>query len=116
MKNLFLVFAFVIFLGQSCTVYQKTTISLEQSIDKGKVQVVTTEGREVKFKNIVSTNNVYFGVVSNEDGNANVQLSSGSIESIYLQDKTKSLVFSVLLISPIVALLIYSMANSERIF
>lgn len=108
-------FAFVICLGQSCTVYQHTSISLEQATNQGKVQVVTTEGREIKFKNIIIENDMYYGV-GNQPELSNVLLKSASIESIFLQNRTKSIVISALLISPIAVLLIYSLANSEGIF
>ena len=111
---LFLV-GFALLLTQSCTVYQKTSISLEQATNQGKVQVVTTEGREIKFKNIVIENDMYYGV-GNQPELSNVLLKSASIESIFLQNRTKSIVISALLISPIAVLLIYSLANSEGIF
>ena len=116
MKNLILLLiALVIFLGQSCTVYQDTSISLEQARDQGKVQVVTIEGREIKFKKIIVEDDIYYGVGSQPELST-VLLKSESIESIFLQNKTKSILFSALLISPIAVLLIYSMANSEGIF
>lgn len=57
-------FAFILlFLNQSCVVYQNQSASLSQAVNKGKVRMVGYEGEVYKFDNISVIDSVWKSVV-----------------------------------------------------
>ena len=62
MKKLVPVALIILLFMQSCVVYQKTPVQLNEAHNKGKVKVVTVVGEILKFKNIVQKDSMYYGV------------------------------------------------------
>ena len=87
---------------QSCAVYQKTSLTLDEAKDKGKVRVITSQGDALKFNNIVQKDSMYYGVrkISSDNYYGKVDVSMplypDLIESIYLKNKGATIVKSVL--------------------
>ncbi len=72
---------------ESCVFYQKTTVSLKEAQDIGKVKLTTTHGEVYIFKSIILRDSLYFGV----NKNAQQVLYESKISSIYLQNMKKSI-------------------------
>ena len=94
-----------LFLLQSCVVYQKTPVHLNEASDMGKVKVITAVGETLKFKNIEQKDGMYYGVNKKRgettDGNNEIievilPLFPDNIEFIYLKSKSGSITASVL--------------------
>lgn len=43
---------FIVLLSQSCVVYQKTPVTLNEAVDKGRVKVILSDGNEIKAGNL----------------------------------------------------------------
>lgn len=54
-----------VILLQSCVVYQKNSVSINEASERGKVKVVNTNGRTVLFDNILSETGSYYGIYDN---------------------------------------------------
>jgi hypothetical protein len=116
MKRLkYILVLLVLGLSQSCMVYQKVPITLEEAYDKGNVQVVTNAGKAYEFRKIIIEDDIYYGV-NRKSEISNIALDSKYISSIFLADKQKTILATTLLIIPFAVLLAISMANSEGIF
>ena len=84
---------------QSCVAYQKTSVSLDSAVDKGKVKVVKTSGNEFRFKNIYIKNNIYYGDAKTQE----IRIDTTQIKNIYLKDRKKSNKRTVLVaLSPLI--------------
>ena len=66
-------------LFQSCTVYQKTPVSIEEAQNKGKVKVVNSNGQQWKFDQIVFIDSIYYGINSHDK----TQIEDKQINHIY---------------------------------
>lgn len=87
-------------LFQSCVAYQKTSVSLNEAHDRGKVKVSTFIGEDIKCKNINMQDDIYYGL----SGKNEIKLSPDQIKAIYLKDIKKSKTQTIILISPIIIL------------
>jgi hypothetical protein len=105
----------VLITSQSCIVYQKTSVTLNQAIDQGNAQVVTKAGKELEFKEIILKDNIYYGI-NRRSEISNIKLDSAYIASIYLKNNGKSIAATALLVTPFLALFIYSLTKSGGIF
>ncbi len=74
---------------QSCVAYQKTSVSLNEAYDRGKVEVINNVGKSTRFTNIILKDSIYYGINS---ANRFVEepLDSLNISAIYLQDIKES--------------------------
>jgi len=106
-------FALTCVLNSSCIVYEKTSVSLEQSVNQSNVKVVTTQGKQVKFKKIKLENNLYYGV-SDQHDSVDIPLNPETIKSIFLKDKTKSIIATSLFLAPHVAVLVFAIVSSQN--
>ena len=70
----------------SCSTYQKTSISLSEAVDKGKVKTESSRGDVTVFKNIELTNGNYYGVL----GKKRILLNDTAIPKVYLTALYKS--------------------------
>ena len=77
----------VTILLQSCVVYQKTSVSLNEAYDRGNVKIKSTNGKNKKYTNIIMEDSIYYGV---QDWHNKLPILPASIDSIYLKDKKKS--------------------------
>jgi len=82
----FILFATILL--QSCVAYQKTSVSLNEAENKGKVKVTTTLGNNLEFFNIDFRDSVYYGDYGKSRDE--IALDSAQISSIYLQDIRRS--------------------------
>jgi len=83
---------------QNCVVYQSNTLSLQESVDKGKVKVVDSKGVSYRFENIAMVDGTYLGsggpynnlpYVITASG-PKTKLDSALVEVVYLKDRKKS--------------------------
>jgi hypothetical protein len=73
MKNLFNSTLLIYLLLQSCSIYEKSGVGLDQSVDKGKVLIVFDDGREKKFDNVVFKDSIYYGMNPKSTGKSELQ-------------------------------------------
>ena len=94
----------VLMFTQSCVVYQKTPVPIDQAYNKGKVKVVTTPGSKYVFKNIVLEDETYSGI----EGKNKINIDTAQVAAIYLKDIKKSKTRTIILIlSPVIAFVLY---------
>jgi len=85
MKSIFLVIASMVLL-QSCAVYFKESISINQAVEVGAVKVVVKSGREMTFKEVIHNENNYYG----KKGKKVWRIDSTSVTYVYIKDVEKS--------------------------
>lgn len=97
-------------LFQSCVIYQKSAVSLDEALDKGKTKIIdkhkTINGlkvispppKEHKFKNIELINGVYYGLSARDT----TAIDTAIISSVYLRDKKKSKISTIILVVTLV--------------
>lgn len=103
MKKLVSVFLLATILTQSCIVYQKTSVSINEALDKGNVKVTNNLGQYRQFKNIYLEGGIYYGIVQPPfwgiDIPFTIAIDSANISDIYMKDigksNNKSLVFVI---------------------
>ena len=62
-ENNLLAFLSLLFLFQSCSIYQSGNINLEQAVDtNGKVKISNTDGEKLIFKRIEKNDDQFFGL------------------------------------------------------
>ena len=104
MKKIISISLLTIFLLQSCVVYQKTPVPIEQAYDKGKIKVVNTLGSEFVFKSMALEGETYIGI----DGKDRIIIDATQVSAIYLKDIKKSKMWTILLaISPAIVFVVY---------
>lgn len=100
-EHLVLLFASLILL-QSCVVYKKTPVSLEQAAaTKHKVKIVTKENEKQKYLYVTTINEEYYGIIKVDGKLAKIPLQEENLEIVRMEDKVKSFLYSILLIIPI---------------
>ena len=75
-----------IILLQSCAVYNKRPVLINEAYDKGKVKVIFNSGESFKYNFISWKDNNYFGV----KGKNQTRLDPNEIMSIHLKNINKS--------------------------
>ena len=69
---------------QSCVIYQKTPVVLEEAVEHGRVMVITDSGQGYEFRKIMkSDDQLYLGVNKGDTLN----LSNELISEVYLNNK-----------------------------
>lgn len=94
-KSIISIFLLFLILSQSCTIYQKQTVSIDQVIDNEKVMIVNNSEVKFEFENIKLENNIYYGMgrkyfsdTQFEKGEyLKTQLDSTTISSVYLKNR-----------------------------
>ena len=76
-------------LFQSCVVYQKTSVSISEATDSGKVMVVDDLGTH-KYKSIELNNGFYYGLNTPDTLTIKMPIYVDKITAIYLKDIKKS--------------------------
>jgi hypothetical protein len=61
---------------QSCASYEKTSVRLEQAVDKGKILIILEDGKEKNFDSVVFKDSAYYGVMSKSTNKSQYQLIS----------------------------------------
>lgn len=99
----------LLILLQSCTVYRKTPISLNQAIEsESEVKVKTImNAKTFKFNRISEENGNFYGIKKGEDKIVKTPLDSKNILSIREKDRSASTILTiVVIVGSIMAVLI----------
>ena len=84
----FIIFSFLL---QSCTVYQKTPISISEAASTNeKVVIIKTDDTKHKFRKIEQVDGQYFGILKSNGNLVNVPLIESEIKSIRPLNKRAS--------------------------
>lgn len=95
-KILPIVFAVIILL-QGCTVYKKSSVTLQEAAkDQIKTKVETKNGN-LFFKYITYENNLYYGVNRSKGELEKIRLDSEYIKNIHLKNKKASVLVSIII-------------------
>ena len=76
---------------QSCTVYQKTSVSIEEATNKGKVKLENNNGLIWKFNKIEQIDSIYYGIVKGDT----LEITPANITKINPIDERKSLLLRI---------------------
>ncbi len=102
LKTLILSLSFILLLLESCSVYQKTPVTLEEAAKSGVKAKVEQKGqRDLYAKKIENKDGVYYAVQNN--GAAPTRLEENDVTAVRVLDKPKSDLGNVLLIVGIAA-------------
>ena len=96
MKKTIGLFVLSILLSQSCVVYEKTQVPIDQATNVGRVKVINESGMEYKFRNIELEEGVYIGVLKD----ASIVLHNPDTLELFLKNKTSSNWLTVGLLIP----------------
>ena len=96
---------------QSCVVYQKTTVPINQAVNHGKAKLISTTGNIILIKNIEKVDSTYYGDL----GTYKLRIPPDDVEAIYLKDKKKSRMISLIIFSTvIVGLAVYIIVKIDE--
>ena len=98
-KNIAL-FLLLVIICQSCSLYHKTSVSINEAYETGDVKVISTDGGKKEYDNIIIKDSVYYGII----GENELRLDPDQISSIYLKNYKKSN-FYVISLTIVIALL-----------
>ena len=87
MKRQIAIFILVNILLQSCFVSQKTSVTLDEAVNKGKVTFENNEGKNIYLKSIIYEDGAYYGIWDNKQM---VPIDSTDSVDYYLKDIEKS--------------------------
>ena len=105
-KHLALLFATLILL-QSCVVYQKSSVSLEQAAKaEVKVKVITKTNNIHKFKYITSLDGEFYGIEKRKGEVIKYPLQEKNINIIRPKSKGQSIAITLLAFSPLLYVVI----------
>ena len=92
-------FLVVVFLFQSCKIYHKESVSIEQAIgpDKKRIRVITYDDREFVFDSIYYKNDSLYGHLWKKDA-TDFLIREKSIKEIHLYDAGNSTALTIALI------------------
>lgn len=89
----------ILLLLQSCTVYKKTPVTIEEAAKSNlKVVVERTNKEKLKLKRIENLDGNYLGIKKMNGKTVTIQLDEKDIQSIRVLDKSKSNVATVFLV------------------
>lgn len=89
----------ILLLLQSCAVYKKTPVTIEEAAKSNlKVVVERTNKEKLKLKRIENVDGNYLGIKKMNGKTVSIQLYEKDIQSIRVLDKSKSNVATVFLI------------------
>ncbi|WP_281298106.1 hypothetical protein [Flavobacterium limnophilum] len=100
----FLVFAFLL---QSCAVYQKTHVSIDEAVTtENKVLIIKTDDTKLKLKKIEQIDGVYYGIIDGDREIVKVPLNKSEIKTIRILDKSTSTLSTIAVVVVPLALII----------
>lgn len=83
------VLLFFVLLMQSCTIYQKTPVSLDDAVASNrKVLITKTDGAKLKLKRVELTDGNYYGIVKVDGKSEKIILVENDIRTIRILNKT----------------------------
>jgi len=90
----------LLMLFQSCTVYKKTTITLDQAAQKeSKVKVKIINNETLKFNRISRENGNFFGIKEAQGEITKTPLDSRNVISIKEKDESSSTIVTILAVA-----------------
>ena len=101
LKNKTVCFFLVIALTlQSCSVYQKTTVTLNDAATANRrILIVKTDNTKIKFKKIEQIDGVYYGLIKTKGRIEKIMLTESDVKSIRILDKTATTLGNVAIIA-----------------
>ena len=96
MKNSTSMLLLAVILLQSCVIYQKTQVPIDQAINVGRVKVINESGMEYKFHNIELEEGIYKGLLKHES----INLFNPDTLELYLKNKSASNWLTVSILIP----------------
>ena len=100
----------VLILSQGCTVYHKTSVSIEEALNQGKTKVVYNSGTVQILDNIVLKDSIYYGMM----GKKITPLQSDENFKVHRKNKTKSIIKPIVSILGVAAVLVIISVASFR--
>ncbi|HSD13048.1 MAG TPA: hypothetical protein VLB74_00215 [Flavobacterium sp.] len=86
----------LIFLFQSCYVYQKASINPDKAVAaNGRMKVITTDNKKYKFLKIKKKDSTYYGITKMKGQIVNIPLEKENMKSIHPVNKTNSTILTV---------------------
>ena len=71
----------------SCSAYQKTSVSAEDALNKGKVKVITNSGNEVKLESIVYEDSSLIGIKKG----VKIPINPNQVQGVYLANPNNTI-------------------------
>lgn len=106
-------FLMSIVLLQSCVVYHKTPVSLEEAADqKVKTKIILKDKNVEKFKYITKEESQYYGTRLTGEGTLNISIDSAKVSEVRIKNKTASVIVTVVPLAAVTALLIAVLTSS----
>ncbi|AOW21638.1 hypothetical protein [Urechidicola croceus] len=88
---------------QSCRVYHKETVTLDEAIQKQKrVKIITNDDQKYKFKKVVFEDGLFYGVSMKKGKEVKTQLKVEELKKVRLHNKKMSIIYGIL--TPIVVI------------
>ena len=107
------VFLVFVILLQSCAVYQKTPVSIEEAVTtKNKVLIIKTDDTKLKLKKIEQIDGVYYGIIDGDREVVKVPLNKSEIKTIRILDKSTSTLSTIaVVVVPLALIIIFATAD-----
>ncbi|MFV8344001.1 hypothetical protein [Flavobacterium sp. XS2P39] len=84
---------------QSCSVYKKTPVTLEQAATANrKVLVIKSDNTKLKFTRIEQIEGIYYGRIKTRAGIEKIPLTESDLKTIRVLDKTATTVGNVAIV------------------
>ena len=96
-----LLLTFILF--QGCTVYHKTSVSIEEAVNKGKTKVVYDSGTVHILDNIVLKDSTYYGMM----GKNITPFQPDENFKVYRKNKAKSIIIPIVSGLGVIAIYVY---------
>jgi len=82
----------------SCTTYYKTSVTLEEAVlSSEKAKVESSAYGTFSFDKIEKTEDKYYGIKASKEEEEKLELNENKINAIYLKNKTKSTILTILI-------------------
>lgn len=92
----FLVIALIL---QSCAVYKKTPITLNEAVNADrKILVLKTDNTKIKFKKIEQIDGIYYGLIRTKGRIEKIPLTESDLKTIRALDKTATTIGNVAIV------------------
>ncbi|PHR69652.1 MAG: hypothetical protein COA67_09585 [Lutibacter sp.] len=96
-KIIILLFTSII-LMQSCRVYKKESVTLENAVKEQKrVKIITNDNKKYKFKRVTYEDGLFYGINKKKGKEIKTQLNIDDLKKVRLHNKTMSIIYSTLL-------------------
>ena len=97
----------VLILCQSCVVYHKTPVTMEQAAKANtKTKLLLKDGKIEKFKFVTFKDGQYYGTRITGNGTVNIPIDSNSVDKVQVKNKTASILVTVIPLAALTALVI----------